>query len=141
MTGFSLRGARGGGWAAEALRSQRRDLYLFPGIAVTNYHRLGAKMQRFLYVGLGSQKSEIKIVAGLGPSGRSEGENAFHASLPASVRWLLPILGFPWPVDVLSRPASIFPLPPSLGHSMSFPLIRTPVVGFRAHPKSSMLLS
>lgn len=67
-------------------------------------------------------------------------ENVFQASLPAS--------GGSRPSSVflgleLHHPlsASIFPWPPSLCLSVTDPLIRTPVIGFRAHPKSSMVSS
>ena len=51
VTCFTLWGTGAGGWVAvaeEATCSRWREAYLFPGATVTNYHKPGAKMRRFL---------------------------------------------------------------------------------------------
>lgn len=92
-------------WAVRRLaRPQRADLGCsrrgrwlgwvcrLPRVAVTKYHRLGGFTDRgLLSHSSGAQKSEIQVLAGLLPSGLSEG--SVSASLPASGSFLAATAG------------------------------------------------
>lgn len=108
---------------------------LFSRAAVTNTTNWGGlRCRNVVCLGVGGQD-----VGRVGSFWRLR-ENVFQASPPAS--------GGSRPSSVflgleLHHPisASIFTWPPSLCLSVTASLIRTPVIGFRAHPKSSMVSS
>lgn len=104
-------------------------LYKLPGIAVTNYHKLGGlKHQKFILSG-GQQLTSVSL--GWNHSaGRSAlwvlWENAFFAS-SSSWRWLALAYGCIMPFS-----ASVVTLPPLLGQTcVCFPLARIHVIAFR----------
>ena len=86
------------------------------------------------------QKSEIKVYAELVPSGGSEGEYITYLSL--SFCWLSVTAGIAWLVDTslqsLCLHITFFPVSQI---SLSLPLIRTLVFGFRVFPKSRKISS
>lgn len=86
-----------------SLSSPSRSFSVFPKIAVTKCHKTGSLKQHQRVVSCsGGQKCEGKLLAGLIPSGGSEGDSIPWFS--PSFRWLPEILGVSWLVDTCLQP-------------------------------------
>lgn len=120
-----------------------RALCLFPGPAITNYHTRQIKNHKNLFFhSPRGQESEIKVLAGLIPSGSFKGKS--NPCLSCSFWWLLAIFHVSWLVA-----AHFQSLPPSFHDAflcVSVPsplrsLLWTLVIGFMAPLKSRITSS
>lgn len=106
--------------------------YQFPRAVVTKYHRpRGLKPQNLIFSQFWGPKSDIKVSAGHAPC--SKGSRGRSTLTSSSLSWLLAFRGLwqhrhdlcPW------LPIVFFPVCADL-----FSLMKTPVLGCRAHPQS-----